>query len=287
LFFTIGPCSFILKVIGNSRPLEWPLLHGYPNATRTKTGKIGLAIDAREDDDDYDINMAHIDTTPRFGDMISETTFPKLVNEVDFTDNRTLINNVKSAVDQARFRKVLDRSRRAEYVPALSPLFMTGNPPPPFHDGALMKRLACRYHSQNETHFKDEQAAKDFDALVSEACRLRSLGLFRNRFVMDNQQLILDKKLGPLEKARKILVSAYEAAGMLAPCWLMTKQLEQNYLQESIGNAKDAVLNGFEAMIIDKIKNLKGINDLQAYTKTSDRFYILVDNHNTAFCTTN
>jgi hypothetical protein len=42
---------------------------------------------------------------------------------------------------------------------------------------------------------------------------------------MDNQQLILDKKLTPFEKAKRIVITAYESAEMLVPCWLMTNQL--------------------------------------------------------------
>src|SRR5215217_2335859 len=90
--------------------------------------------------------------------------------------------------DQPRLRKVLDRSRRSEYIPALSAFIMTSNPPPPVSDGALMKRLAARYFADKETHLKDSQTAKDFDALLSQLARLHPLGSFRNKFVMDNQR---------------------------------------------------------------------------------------------------
>ena len=93
------------------------------------------------------------------------------------------------------------------------------------NDAACMKRIAARYFPDTETHFKDQQAAKDFDALLLHLDKLHALGHFRNKFVMDNQQLILDKKLTPFEKAKKILVAAYESAQMLTPCWLVTKQL--------------------------------------------------------------
>jgi hypothetical protein len=277
LFGLIAPCSFIFKVI-RAPILEWMDLHGKPNAGKTTSGRIILAIDGHEKDDDYNVNMAHVDTTARFGDTISVSTFPKLVDEMDFTDNKALINLVKSAVDQPRLRKVLDRSRRVEYIPALSAFIMTSNPPLPVHDGALMKRLAARYFPDSETHLKSEQSAAGFDALLSQLEKLHELGRFRNKFIMDNQQLILDKKLTPFEKARKILLAAYEAAEMLVPCWLMTKQLEQNHLEESIIDAKEAVLNAFENMIIDKMKNLRGINELEKYPDAYLRFDHLISN---------
>jgi hypothetical protein len=131
LFGTIAPCSFIFKVT-RAPILEWLDLYGKPNASKSTSGKIILAIDGHEKDDDYNVNIGHVDSTARLGDTIPQTTFPKLVDEMDFTDNKMLINNVKSAIDQPRLRKVLDRSRRAEYVPALSAFIMTSNPPPPF-----------------------------------------------------------------------------------------------------------------------------------------------------------
>jgi len=47
---------------------------------------------------------------------------------------------------------------------------------------------------------------------------------------MNNQQLILDKKITPIEKEKKIVIAAYESAQRLVPCWLMRKQLEQKTL---------------------------------------------------------
>jgi hypothetical protein len=96
---------------------------------------------------------------------------------------------------------------------------------------------------------------------------------------MDNQQLILDKKLSPFEKAKKIAITAYQYAQMETPSWLLEKQLEQNHLEESIVDSKEAVRCAFENMVIDKIKALKGINDLTTYIKSSDRFDTLVSNN--------
>ena len=144
LFGVIAPCSFVFKVT-RAPILEWMHLYGKPNASKSTSGKIILAIDGHEKDGDYNVNIGHVDSIARLGDTISKTTFPKLVDEMDFTDNRMLINNVKYAIDQPRLRKVLDRSRNAEYIPALSAFIMTSNPPPPLNDAAFMKRAAARY----------------------------------------------------------------------------------------------------------------------------------------------
>jgi hypothetical protein len=97
LFGLIAPYSFIFKVT-RALTLEWLCLHGKPNASKSSSGRIVLAIDGHEKDDDYNVNMAHVDTIARFGDTISVTTFPKLVDEMDFTDNKIFVNLVKSAL---------------------------------------------------------------------------------------------------------------------------------------------------------------------------------------------
>ncbi|MFL6454622.1 MAG: hypothetical protein ACJ71L_11565, partial [Nitrososphaeraceae archaeon] len=70
--------------------LEWMHLYGKLNASKSTSGKIVLAIDGHERDDDYNVNMGHVDSIARLGDTISQTTFPKLVDEMDFTDIRCL-----------------------------------------------------------------------------------------------------------------------------------------------------------------------------------------------------
>jgi hypothetical protein len=95
LFGLIAPRSFIFKVI-KAPTLEWLGFYGKPNAGKTSSGRIVLAIDGHEKDDDYNVNMAHVDTTARFGDTISVTTFPKLVDEMEFTDNKDLVSKISS-----------------------------------------------------------------------------------------------------------------------------------------------------------------------------------------------
>jgi hypothetical protein len=72
LFGIIGPFSFIFKVV-KTPILEAVSLYGNPNATKTASGRIGLAIDGHENDDDL-IAGTQVDTKPRLGDAICSTT---------------------------------------------------------------------------------------------------------------------------------------------------------------------------------------------------------------------
>jgi hypothetical protein len=86
LFAMIAPCSFIFKVIG-APLLEWMHPYGSSNAGKSSSGKIVLAADGNENNDDFNLSISHIDTIARFGETVSKTTFPKLVDDVDLTDN--------------------------------------------------------------------------------------------------------------------------------------------------------------------------------------------------------
>jgi hypothetical protein len=126
LWFMIAPCSFIFKVI-NAPLLTWTHPYGNPNTGKTTTGLIGLAMDGNECNEDFNINMKHIDSLARFGDTVSNTTFPKIINEVDLTEKEDIVNNIITAVDAVKFRKTLDRNTKMpEYAYGLCPLFLTG-----------------------------------------------------------------------------------------------------------------------------------------------------------------
>ena len=128
---------------------------------------------------------------------------------------------IKSTIDQPVFRKVLDRNRNEDLISALSPLMMTSNPPSPLHNAALMKRLTVRHFPVSETHLKQNIDAVTYDKeILANLWKSRAIGQFRNRFVMENQAMILDTKLTPFEKARKILAAMYEYADNKAvPEW--------------------------------------------------------------------
>ena len=70
-----------------------------------------------------------------------------------------------------------------------------------------MRRIIERPFSQAETHKESDPMAVEFkEFLRINLDRLGYLGDFRNRFVMNHQNVILDKKLTPMELGKKILV---------------------------------------------------------------------------------
>jgi hypothetical protein len=284
LFGLIAPCSFIFKCI-KAPCLEWIFFYGSPNSTKTSSSKVVLALDGHENDQDYNVNMQHVDTIARMGETISRTTFPKAADEMELIDKYTgkeltnITAAIKSAIDQPVFRKVLDRNRNEDLIPALSPLMMTSNPPPPLHNAALMKRIKVRHFPTSETHLKQNIDAITYDKeILANLWKLRAIGKFRNWFVTNNQAIILDTKLTPFEKARKILVDMYEYAtgnDKAVPDWF-SLELEQSLLEESLSDTKQAVITAFEDMIIDKVRVLQGTNKFGEYKTIHDRLNDLV-----------
>jgi hypothetical protein len=286
LWSMIAPFSFIFKVV-NAPLLEWMHLHGNPNAGKTSSGEIVLAFDGNEKNEDFVLNMKYIDTLARFGDTISDTTFPKIINEVDLTDRYDIVNNIVTAVDAVRFRKVLDRNRIVEHYPGLTPLFLTGNPPPSTKPEYL-KRVRTRNFPAREVHVQTSREALEYKAwLATNIRRCRSLGQFRNKFAMEarGQEIILDTLDTPFEKSRKIWAAIYESVGRKLPDFF-DKKLDEHQMNESIEDKKSSVLNALEAWIVDKCRTLDTNRGeygnggekkiLDQYPKSTDRLAELI-----------
>jgi hypothetical protein len=248
----VAPIIYMLK--GNNYFLKWFHFYGFPNATKSNSGKIVLGIDEHQDNPDFLLNINRIDTIARLGDILSHTTFPKLVDEVDLNskEREWLVNALKSAIEgkvaRSKFRN--NRSSTSTPIPALSPLILTSNPPPPFHDSGYMRKVIDRNFARCESHKEDDPIAIKFkEFLRTDLIRERHLGEFRNWYVMNNQDIILDETRPlPLNLGLTILKSAYEKTGRNMPEWFKLR-LSENQLEESLGDSCVIVRRAFESYI--------------------------------------
>jgi hypothetical protein len=289
LWFMVAPLSFIFKVI--SAPLlDWVHPFGNPNTGKTSSGLIGLAIDGNECNEDFNLNMKHIDSLARFGDTISNTTFPKIINEVDLTERDDIVNNIITAVDAIKFRKTLDRNRISEDCPGLTPLFLTGNPQAPTKP-EYVKRVKTRYSSSREIHFTGTPEAIEYKNWVaSNLKRLHVLGKFRNKFVMEYQGIIMNTELSPFDKSLKIWRAIYESVNTKLPEFF-NKKLDENQMSDSVEDRKSDISGALQAWIVDKCRSLdtnqgvKFIDDqpvgehkiLDQFKKSTDRLSRLIE----------
>lgn len=259
VWFLVAPAIYMLKT--NNYFLKLLHFYGFPNSTKSNSGKIGLAIDGHQDDPDFILNISRIDTIARLGDVVSHTTFPKLVDEADLNgiDKVWLINCLKSAIEGkvARSKFMSNRSSKSSPIPALSPLVFTSNSPPPLHDSGYMRRVIDRNFPRSESHTEDDPFAIKFrEFLRTDLGRLRYLGEFRSWFIMNNQEIFLDetKRPQPLDLGLKILTAAYHMVGREMPKWFSTR-LPECQLEESIGDNSVVIKRAFETYIDVNFKN--------------------------------
>src|SRR5207245_2904408 len=78
----VAPLSFVLKQIG-APFLKWLVFWGVTNASKSSSGCIPLAFDGHHNDSNFIKGKGALDSVPRLGDLVSKTTFPKMVNEVN------------------------------------------------------------------------------------------------------------------------------------------------------------------------------------------------------------
>ena len=87
----------------------------------------------------------------------------------------------------------------------------------------------------------------------TELGRLKALGNFRNWYIMNNQEKILDERRSkPLDLGFKILSEAYETVGITVPEWLQLR-LPENQLEEALQDADVMVKGAFEKYIDEQI----------------------------------
>ena len=221
----VAPVIYMLKT--NNYFLKALHFYGFANATKSNTGKIILALDGHEQDSRFAMQLPSVDTLPKLGAAVSHSTFPILIDEMDLNDpyNAWLINDLKSLIESNLARKKWPNSKASGPVeiPSLSCLILTGNPPPPFHNSGYMRRVIARNFPQSEMWKENDPKAIEFkEFLRVNLPRLKAFGDFRNWWIMNNQNEILDEKRpDPLDLGLLILKSAFEHTAIEIPSWLL------------------------------------------------------------------
>jgi hypothetical protein len=251
----VAPIIFMLKT--NNYFLKALHLFGFANATKSNTGKIILALDGHHEDRTYVTHYSRVDTQARFGDAVSKSTFPILIDEIKFDDkNSWFINQMKSTIESKTARTKFPNSKalEPEDIPALSTLILTSNSPPPFHDSGYMRRTIARPFPQSESWSENDPKAIEFkEFLRVNLPRLKALGEFRNWYIMNHQDEILDEKRPePLDLGLIILKAVFAATEIEFPSWL-EKRLPENELEESMQDSEVIVKSAFEKYINENL----------------------------------
>jgi len=240
----LAPFSYAIKQIRGTYGIHFPwlLLHGTANTGKSTLGKIIRAIWNLSPEEK---GGSHIDTIPRFGKVVSESTFPILINEVaDVLSKESIREVIKSAIESpfARGRYV-----QGVYTeePALAPMIFTTNKHYPADD-ALLRRFVGILFSLSDRVTEDK--AKEFEKdVLSRIYDLRFLGFFIFQRLVENPELL---KKGWLEISTSLLREAYEFAGLEVPEWI-----EETHRGESLEEITELINEEIRARLLEDINN--------------------------------
>ena len=166
-----------------------------------------------------------------------------------------LVNALKSCIESriARSKFLRNNAATSTGIPALSPLILTSNAPPPFYDSGFMRRVIDRNFPKSEKWNETDPVAIEFkEYLRKNLKRGKPLEDFRNWFIFNNQETILDDgRPLPLDLGFRILEEAYKVAGREVPKWLSLR-LPENQQEESIEDNTVIVKRAFEKYIDER-----------------------------------
>ncbi len=230
----VAPFDYAMKSHYNW--MKWLHLFGFTTAAKTTMGRIGLAI-WRSNDGNQEFSFQNMNTSARLGQVLSQSTFPILINEVGGLNDEKyidIVEMIKNATESKNARGKFTHKNRYNNIPALSACILTGNFPPPF-DAAYNRKVLPIYFSQNDKH-TDEKESDEFTRwLQGNLHILGTLGDFTRNYVFGKPE-VLQKSWN--EIGIEILSEFYASAGFEIPQWSyafveqtqITDTIEQNFL---------------------------------------------------------
>jgi hypothetical protein len=208
----IAPFIYAFKQMG--KWVKWLYIYGASRTGKTTLGRIILAIwglDLKH----HETSGGNIDSPAKIGRILSQSTFPVLVNEPGNAFNKEdVVEIIKAAVEGrvARGRHVM--GRYYEEALALAPLVFTSNRYLP-RDDALLRRLIVLRFTFGEVI--PVERAREFEEKVKpRIVKLKALGDFVAKRMVERPELDCTWE----ELAVKLLSEAYESVGLNPPEWL-------------------------------------------------------------------
>jgi len=240
----LAPFSYAVKQVRGTYGIHFPwlLLHGSASTGKSTLGKVIRAIWNLPPEEK---GGSHIDTVPRFGKVVSESTFPILINEVaDVLAKDSLREVLKSSIETlfARGRYV-----QGVYVeePALSPMIFTTNKTYPSDDALLRRFIGILFSLSDRV---SEERAKQFEReVLPRIYELRFLGYFIFKRIAGNPELL---KKDWLEVSTSLLRSAFEFAGLEVPTWI-----DEAHRGESLEEITELINEEIRARLLEDINS--------------------------------
>ena len=148
-----------------------------------------------------------VDTKARFGEVLSKSTYPIIINEVgQLNDDKynDMVEMFKTAITDTIARKKFVNKTNYTDIPSFSSCILTGNPIPPYDTG-FRRRIIPIVFTEKDQYSNDE--INSFENLFDNRIKneLKILGDFTVNYVMENQEILIDGKMDWKEIGEHIL----------------------------------------------------------------------------------
>jgi len=256
----IAPFSFSIKQVNKNGFLPWLMLYGESTSGKSTLGEIVYKIWRIKDDDK---GFTSIDTYPRLGQIISQNTYPVLINEVGalsasngFGKYTGILEMMKNSVTGITARSKFSTYLDFMEIPALSPLILTSNHKV-IDESGFLRRFIVLHFPVNEKKSLEEQ--ENFKKL-----NLEILGILGD-FVSQNISIDILKKDWKITSV-ELLKSFYKLAGRdTTPEWINLFEEQQDIEDES----REKKYLGLRAFIIEEITRYYSLNN-RAFSSDAD-----------------
>jgi hypothetical protein len=254
----ISPFSFVIKQLDKNNFFPWLILYGQSKSGKSTLGELVTKIWRIKD---ADRGFSSIDTPPKLGQIISQTTYPILINEVgvlstnnNFGKYTGIIEMIKSSITGTTARSKFVSYSNYTDIPALCPLILTSNHKI-IEDSGFLRRFIAIHFPEVEEKLTEQQ--EDFKKLDLEV--LGVLGDFIDKNVSIDE-LKQDWKV----VSSKLLREFYRFAGRIEgegekaiPKWIDYFE-EQKDIEEEASEKKHFE---FRAFLIEEITRCYSLNN--------------------------
>jgi hypothetical protein len=221
----ISPFIYAYKQMG--RWVKWKYLYGASKTGKTTLGEIAVIYLWGLDETKHKKPGSSIDTVARLGHVLSQSTFPTLINEPGGVFiKEELVDMIKSAIESMTARGKYYKGNYIE-IPSLSPLLFTSNKVLPKDDALLRKFDVERFTFGEKIDLEKEKIFEN--EMRPRLKKLKALGDFIAWYILNNEL-----KEDPWKMAVEVLEEAYKYADMKMPRWLYPSQDEEYRASEEI-----------------------------------------------------
>ncbi|RLG96851.1 DNA primase, partial [Candidatus Bathyarchaeota archaeon] len=238
----IAPFSYAIKQIRGTYGVHFPwiLLHGSSFSGKSSLGKLIRAIWNLSPDEK---SAYHIDTIPRFAKIVSQHTFPVLINEVaDILRKDEIKEIIKTSVETAFARGKYHQGTYIEQ-PALCPMIFTTNKTYPADDALLRRMLSILFTISDRR--KKQEVGRFEREVLPRLYDLKYIGFFVFKKLAENPQS-LRREWRELSTA--LLEEAFESAELEVPAWV-----SESCEGESLEDVDEIVNEDIRATLLSEV----------------------------------